>query len=252
MSTQQRRTISVLVVLACQLGLIGAASAQTSASATSGPNLSAPPSQPPIEVAYIPPGPNPGNWMLQVDLIVDPGAGPMIKHFLSPRGATGGPILLDAQQPFPQPLWEDFLNLPVPGTSGVPIIDWHEEIRTPGWEWVLPGDDRFPNLFPANTSLITRDGQPWPWEPIPMPVDPTKLWVRFPPIDPNRVLDVHKALLWVGTPGNRVWGDGLDDAGATVNELFIDVLEYPTIIPEPTTFTLLCLGLIGVIWTRRR
>src|SRR5262245_41340664 len=129
----------LLVSLAVVGGVRNVANGQTSASATAGPNLGAAPSQPPIEVDW-----NslvtPGNWTLQVDLIVNPNAGPMIKHFESPRGPTGGPILLDAQQPFPQVLWEDFLILPVPGTAGVPVRDWHEEIVTPGWEWVVPGD----------------------------------------------------------------------------------------------------------------
>jgi hypothetical protein len=224
---------------------------QTSASGTAGPNLEAAPSQPPINVAWNPTDP-PGSWTLQLDLIVDPNGGPMEKRFESPKGATGAPILLVAMQPFPQVVWEDILILPVPGTPGVAVTDWHEEIRTPGWEWVLPGDSRFPTLFPAGSSLITRNGQPSPWSPIPMePADPSKLWVGFPPIPPNNVLDVHKALLWVGTDGNRIWGDNVLDNGNTLSESFIAVREYPT-IPEPATVVMWFAGSLPWILMRRR
>jgi hypothetical protein len=232
-------------------GMAGRSFAQTSASATAGPNPSGTPAQPPIFVDYIPPDASPGMWMLQVDLVVDPNGGPMGKHFESPKSATGAPIQIDAQQPFPQVLWENFLNLAVPGTLGAPITDWHEEIHTPGWEWVLPGDSTFPDLFPAGESLITHDGQPWNWTPIPMdPMDPAKLWVAFPPINPGSQLDIHKALLWVGTDGNRIWGDGRDDAGNVVDESFIDVWEHPT-IPEPTAAVLAGMALIGLFGVRR-
>lgn len=242
-------TFTMLMLFAC---VAGSATAQTSASGSAGPNLNVPPAQGPIDVDFVS-GTGPGMWMLQVDLIVDPSGGPMGKHFLSPQQTSGQPILIDAQQPFPQVLWENFLNLPVPTTPGVSIVDWHEEIHTPGWQWVLPSDAHFPGLFPATESLITKNGDPWPWELIPMDTDdPTKLWVKFPPIEPNNVLDVHKALLWVGTPGNQIWGDGLDDAGNIVDEQFIDVWEYPTITPEPATAGLLCLGLVGLVWMRRR
>ena len=161
---------------------------------------------------------------------------------------NGQPILLDAQQPFPQPLWEEFLIV-----EGPPVADWHEEILTDGWEWVLPGDPRIPdpipNPFQANESLITKNGQPWPSTPTPMS-DPSKLWVDFPPIQKGEVLDVHKALLWTGTPGNRAWGDGVLDDGTAIDESFIRVIEYPT--PEPGSATLLALGALLMLLVRRR
>lgn len=249
--THDKSAFTTLAMLAFLTGLAGQSFAQTSTSATAGPNLGATPAQPPIFVEFIPPdGATSGMWMLQVDLIVDPSGGPMSKHFQAPMDATGAPIQLDAEQPFPHPLWEDFLNVPQSSVPSVPITDWHEEIHTPGWEWVLPGDSRFPELFPPNESLITRDGQPWDWSHIPMEIqDPSKLWVTFPPIPPGSTLDVHKALLWVGVEGNRTWGDGVDDAGGTVDESFIEVWEHPT-IPEPTSAWLAGLALIALLGKR--
>lgn len=244
MSTRNKLTLGLPLLLLAYLA--SPACGQTSASATAGSNLDMAPSQDPIFVEWVQ---SSQSWVLQVDLIVDPTAGPMAKHFQTPLDSSGAPILLDGEQPFPQPLWEDFLIIPIPGTPGVPVTDWHEVIHTPGWEWVVPGDARFPDLFPANASLITRDGVPWPYTQTPK--DPTEIWVDFPPIGPNHVLDVHKALLWVGTTGNRTWGDMVDDAGNTVDESFIAVWEYPT-IPEPSTIVMLSLGLLGAWFVRRR
>lgn len=178
-------------------------------------------------------------WTFNAGLIFDPSAPPMIKTFDTPRHPTGAPILLDAQQPFPQRVDEVF-DL-IPGASK-PVSDWHEEILTPGWEWMLI----------TAAPLITRNGFAWPYTHIPMPVpDPAKIWVEFPPIMPGEVLDIHKALLWVGTPGNRVWGDGTDDTGLPVDERGIRVLEYPT--PEPASAVLLGLaGACAVVRSRRR
>ncbi len=94
---------------------------------------------------------------------------------------------------------------------------------------------------PNTESLITRDGDPWPWTFIEPPPgtdpDPAWLWVEFPPIGPGHVLDIHKELVWVGTDNNSVWGDGILDNGTTFDESMISVWEYPT-IPEPSTLLL--------------
>lgn len=217
---------------------------------TSGFDLFGPPTLIPV-----PFDPTEGHWLVNEELIFDPTAPPMIKEFESPVFSTGQPILLDALQPLPFPIWENFLLHDGMATnpSSLPVSDWHEEILEPGWEWVLPGDSAFPDLFPPGESLITNNGEPWPWEPIPMPSDPSKLWVEFPPILPGEVLDIHKALLWVGTSGNRFWGDGVDDMGIVFNESFISVVEYPT--PEPSTMVLAAIGgfaLLGLVQRRRR
>jgi hypothetical protein len=191
-----------------------------------------------------------GHWVLDANLIFDPKAPPMTKAFQSPIGSTGGPILLDATQPFPFPIWENFFLIP-PGTAGAPgsqaVSDWHEEIITPGWEWVLPGDPRFPNLFPPGQTLITRNGAPWDSFPIPHPDgtdNPSRVWVKFPPIEPGNILDVHKGLLWVGTLDNRIWGDD------PTTERQILVFEYPT--PEPSSVALALLGGMGLVVVARR
>jgi PEP-CTERM motif len=175
-------------------------------------------------------------WVLTEQITFDPGAPGMEKHFGSPQSSTGGPILLDAFQPFPIPVWENF-----PLIGGLPISDWHEELLTPGWEWLIPDPG----------GLITRNGVPWPSQINPNS-DPVTLWVDFPPIVPDPfggvVLDVHKEMLWVGTPGNSIWGDGVDDSGTTVDESFIRVLEYPT--PEPASVVLMGFGALALLRKR--
>lgn len=122
--------LTLMISVSYLFGLTGNAVGQTSASAIAGFNLGAAPSQDPIFVDWII---QEEHWMLQVDLIFDPSAGPMQKHFESPKDAGGTPILLDAQQPFPQTLWEEFLILPPPtAPNGFNVTDWHEEIHTPG------------------------------------------------------------------------------------------------------------------------
>ena len=100
-------------------------------------------------------------------------------------------------------------------------------------------------------SVITKDGEPWPWEVIPMPGGhPNKFWVEFPAIFPGEVLGVHRVLRWAATSDNRTWGDGVDSSGNIVDESFIQVIEYPT--PEPASVSLLAIGLIGLLACRRR
>ncbi|MAT70041.1 MAG: hypothetical protein CMJ58_11015 [Planctomycetaceae bacterium] len=196
-----------------------------------------------------------GQWFVAVDLMHDPAAGPMIKRLESPHDDTGQPILLDAQQRFALRIDEEF-NIGSPGTAGIPVSvevrDWHEEILTPGFNWVIPTDATIPQVFPDGTSLITRNGAPHPYELLASPaVLPPRLDVKFPPIYPGEVLDIHKAIEWVGTPGNRIWGDNMLDDGTPFDEGEIRVWEYPT-VPEPATWGLMAITtLVGVSLLRR-
>lgn len=199
-----------------------------------------------------------GEWVLDVNLIHDPGAGPMFKIFESPITDTNTRIQLDAEQPFPQRVTENFYLPPtLAPILTVPVADWHEEIVTPGWEFVIPEDSaNFPRLFPPNASLITKNGNPHPWDFIGSPQvdDITRLDVMFPPIAAGNTLDIHKALLWVGTPGNRIWGDDMLDDGTFLDESTIRVWGYPT-VPEPSAICLvgiaICVG-VASRWTSMR
>ena len=193
-------------------------------------------------------------YFLDVNLIHNPSAGPMFKNFQSPITDTGDRIVLDALQPFPQPVTENFFLIPTLApilTS--PVSDWHEEVVTQGWEWVLPGDSRFPDLFPSGQSLITKNGNPHPWRFPPMPAvhEPNKLWVEFPQIEEGNTLDIHKALLWVGTQDNRLWGDDTLDNGTFFDESVIRVREYPT-IPEPGAIWLFAVAAVFTFFASKR
>src|SRR5690606_14396920 len=150
--TTMFRTRACLVVSVALVALSLATSTVRGQSAiVSGYNMSADPG-PSIPIPY-----GPSGWQYQAPLVFDPSAPPMTKVFDSPFSPTGGPILLDSQQPLPLLVSEFFSLLGgLPGTpDGKSVTDWHERILTPGWVWVLPGDPNFPNLFPPGTSLIT-------------------------------------------------------------------------------------------------
>ena len=172
-----------------------------------------------------------GQYFLDTILIHSPWYGPFFKNFQSPITDTFDPILLDAQAWMPQVVTESYYLPPILSPIlTLPVAGWHEQIVTDGWQWVIPGDPRFPDLFPENQSLITLDGKPHPWTIPPMPAvyQPETIWVEFPPIGEGFTLGIHKALLWVGTPGNRIWGDNVTDDGTYLDETSIRVFEHPT------------------------
>jgi len=224
-------------------------------------------------------GPLGGHWEVgtavnPIPLIADPSAPPMDKWFMTPSGicdpsfncecfpnsiceppdltaagSIGGSAILEPG--WGAPVWENFLVYP--GDSTFPespaITDWHEHIHEPGWEWVVPQPGA------TNPSLITRDGEPWPWEFIDPPAgttrDPSALWVKFPPIGPGHILDIHKELVWRGTPDNTFWGDQVLDNGEPYEEYMVSVWEYPT-IPEPSTLVLGALASLGLTVLQRQ
>lgn len=232
--------VALVVVVTC-----APAFAQVPAS---GPNMDPTLTPRHISVEFFPSTLEDSHWFLEDELVFDPHAPPMEKWFQSPVLTPSNPLL--PGDGFP--VWENFLIVP-PSLS---VLDWHEVIHTPGWEWRYSEYDPNPT-DPNYHPLITRDGIPWPWQPqLPMPPgsDPnTMIWAEFPPIDPGHVLDIHKQLVWMGDPnnGNTKWGDGTNDDGTvTIPEQMITVWEYPT--PEPSTLALVVLGALALVGVRRR
>ncbi len=249
--TSRRAVLATLLTASCWLAGGVTSSAQVP-TIFAGPNLNAPA---PAIVYSVPFDADAGDWFFEADLIFDPAAPPMVQDFQSPAFPSGDLILLDALQPLPFPVTENFFLT----TDSNAVSEWHQELTTEGWEWVLPDDPRvlagepgFTDLFLPKQSLITRDGEPWASSPISRGdgEDPSKLWVEFEPILPGQVLDIHKALLWVGTPGNRFWGDGLEEARSFTSEKNILVTAFPA--PEPQSLLLCVLAAAGVPLVARR
>jgi len=201
-----------------------------------------------IEVFFEPTGQGTGHWMVgtpenPLPLVADPKGSQMEKWFFTP---TGEPL----QPGWSAPVWENFLVWKGDSSTPTsrPITDWHEHVHEPGWVWEVPPPDA------TNESLITRDGEPWPWRHIPPSGDePFSPWldVEFPAIEPGHILDIHKRLVWLGVEGNKLWGDQQLDNGEPYQETMIGVWEYPT-IPEPTTLLLSSLAALGFCARRRR
>ncbi len=236
-------SVALSLVLASALPLLGFAPSASAQSVTVGANLDIDFN---VEVA-VPFSGFAGVYFLNLDLIHDPGAGPMFKNFDSPIDDASQPILLDASQPNPLVIFETFtLN-----ASSVPITGWYEAIVPEGFEWLIPDDTAIPGPFPAGQSLIEVDGAPHPWEFVPQPavVGLDQLAVSFPPVHPGQTLGITKPLLWVGTPDNTIWGDHQLDQGDAFDESVIRVWEYP--VPEPATAATIFLAGTLVL-TRRR
>jgi hypothetical protein len=238
--------VSSCVVVVVAVACLAICASSATAAVIAGPVGQNPdPAPQPVNVLYQPG--NPDMWILSFPFVHDPSAPQLIKYFESPwvQGDTG-PLLVQISPSSAVPIlvWEDF-----PINDGPPVTDWHEIILEPGWVWVIPGDVD-PDYPGTEPTLITRNGDPWPETFLDRPT-PQEIWVDFPPIFPGEILDVHKALLWVGTPENETWGDNLifqGDQLVPYDENHIVVIEYPT--PEPSSLALLALG--GLLIARRR
>ncbi len=192
-----------------------------------------------------------GAWFFDTRLAHQPEAGPMIKRFESPITDTLDPILLDANQPFAIPIQETFkvYDPPILDPAGAadaifpfePVYGWYEEIMTPGFIWVTPDDPRYGQGPLFGKPLITRNGNPHPSYTSILPAgslgpddtrphvyQPHVLAVEFARIDIGETLGINKAMLWVGTDGNSVWGDDQLDDGTPFREDTIRVWEHPT------------------------
>ncbi len=105
----------------------------------------------------------------------------------------------------------------------VPVIEWHEEILTPGFVW-LDGEMKQLTLG-ANTIQTIAAGT----------VDGSSIRFDFPetPIESDDYLySVSKRFAWVGS----------GDRPASVN-----VREYPAVVPEPSAIVLLGIGAVGLL-----
>ncbi len=117
------------------------------------------------------------------------------------------------------------------------MADWHENILTPGWQWVsgvvLPGSAS------DNISNPVVSGVPGP-----------NISFNFDQLFPGSTIIIKKELQWIGftdpaAGANTIWGDGQFDSGAPLVENDVYVEQFPT--PEPSACMLALLGLLGLL-----
>jgi hypothetical protein len=150
------------------------------------------------------------------------------------------------RDPLGQPWYKDLATTPgvvvLPGSvfkvhelltvgGNLSWSDWHEQILTPGWEW-LPASNLLANGVPApGLTVTTTPGT----STLGGSIDYT-----FGSLAPGTLVDISKAIVYSGTglpaPTPPFFGS-------------IRVAEFPT--PEPATLGLLALGGLAVLRRRR-
>jgi hypothetical protein len=169
------------------------------------------------------------------EVVFDPSAGPWHKIL---AGGGGGDFAASDTGSGALMVFSviEFLTI-----GGTPWTDWHEAILQPGWRWL---DDRAGSGEP---SFTFSSGAPIPGLAISF-TDPTeilggKIDFTFDPLPAGTHLKITKRLIFEGLdpllPGETFLGK-------------LDLFQYPT-VPEPSSFVLAALGLIGlIVWRRRK
>lgn len=169
--------------------------------------------------SLIPSDPDVTGWFIGTYGVVRDPAGP--KWIKGLAGPNGGPFTAAPGQTFS--LTESLFI-----EGNLSWEDWHEEILTPGWEWVDP-IGFYANGAPAPGLQVAN-----------MPGDPTRggsLWFDFDPLVPGTKIDIRKQLQYVG------------GADGTAFDGIVRVAEYPT--PEPASMVFLGLGSLLALRRRR-
>lgn len=112
--------------------------------------------------------------------------------------------------------------------GNLPWSDWHEEILTPGWDWVSPIAFMANGVVPSGYGVTNIAGTA---------TQGGTLNFVFDPLPPGTKIDIRKHLQYNGPSGAVFVGT-------------IEIDQYPT--PEPASAGLLGLGSLLVLRRRRR
>ena len=161
-----------------------------------------------------------------IPVTLDPSAAPWSKRLDLIHSGT--PVEMEEWQSLPV---IEFLKV----DGNTPWTGWHEEILTPGWEWH--------SSDPLGVT-VTTDLNTFPLVPVPglsFNLQPTTLDFSFDAISPGTEIFIVKDIRFMGVDAN-------DPEERTGDPAFIS--EYP--IPEPTTLSLLVIGMVLLRRERRR
>ena len=186
----------------------------------------------PSTTGNFPQNPN-GGWFIgdtedtRVPIFVDPTKGPWDKTLQS---STGG-NLMGVNPGTRIRLFEGLVIERLPNWT-----DWHEQILTPGWDWVVPpvGAPKFTNESAGGVDLAAPPNNP-PTHTAPTATQGGQLDFSFAPLTPGTRIDIDKQLVFQGsTPFTGT----------------ITVREFPTIpsqvVSEPASLILLVSGLASL------